>query len=149
MKGALVSAKKAAIEVIVGTRFVVKVEAEGGNEDAKTAMLCGVVTLILRSSPRAISTECKFCIAWTRAAGSDGFGSFSSFLAAAPVVKYSFPTAMAVMEVAGMNGRTRVANHSSAAATSVLMLGTWLFSTATMRSIPVLEKAWRISGLVS
>lgn len=58
INGAAVSAKNATIEVIVGTRFVAKVEAEGGNEDAKTAMLCGVVTLIFRSSARAMSTEC-------------------------------------------------------------------------------------------
>ncbi|KAJ7966987.1 hypothetical protein O6P43_016378 [Quillaja saponaria] len=126
--------------VIVGIRVAANVEAEGGNEEARMAMLCGVVTLILRSSPRANRTACKFCIAWTKAFGLSWLSS---------VVKYSLPTAMATMEVAGMKGTTREENHSSAADVSELMLATCWFSTATMRSIPVLEKASRISGLES
>ena len=102
--------------VIVGIRFKAKVEAEGGNEEARTAMLCGVVTFILRSSPRETSAACMFCMAWTNALGL----SLSS-----SVVKYSFPMQMATTEVAGMKGTTREASHSSAADTSELTLATW------------------------
>lgn len=101
---------------MVCKRFGANVEEEGGNEEARTAMLCGVETLILRSSPRAVRTACRFCMAWTKALAS----RWPSF-----VVKYSLPTAMATMEVAGMKGTMRVANHSSAADTSELILETW------------------------
>lgn len=117
-----------------------KVEVEGGNELARTAMLCGVVTLILRSSPCSSRTACKFCMARIRALGSSLSESAD---------RYSLPTAMAVMEVAGMKGARRAVNHSLAAEGLELMLVTWEFSTATMRSMAVFEKAWRISGLVS
>lgn len=117
MKGAPVSARKPIMASMVCRRFGANVEEEGGNEEARTAMLCGVETLILRSRPRAVRTDCKFCIAWTKALAS----IWSSLL----VVKYSLPTAMATTEVAGMKGATRVANHSSATDTSELMLETW------------------------
>lgn len=135
MNGAPVSARKVTMEVMVGMRVVAKVEADGGNEVANTAMLCGVVILIFRSSPRDNKTSCRFCIAWIRALGS----RLSSSEA-----KYSLPTAMVTMEVAGMKGAIRAENHSSAADFVELMLATRLFSTATMRSMPELEKACRI-----
>lgn len=135
MKGEPVSARKVTMAVIVGMRVVAKVEADGGNEVANTAMLCGVVILIFRSSPRDNKTSWRFCMAWIRALGS---------MLSSSVAKYSLPTAMATMEVEGMNGAIRAENQSSAADLVELMLATWLFSTATMRSMPELEKAWRI-----
>lgn len=126
--------------VIIGRSMAAKVEEDGGNEEARTAMLCGVVILILRCSPRESRTECRFCIALIKALGS----SLSS-----SAVKYSLPTAMATTEVAGMKGATRVVNHVSAAEGAELRLATWEFSTATVRSMPEFEKASRIWGLVS
>lgn len=134
------SAKNSTMAVMVGRSMAAKVEADGGNEVARTAMLCGVVTLILRSKPRETRTACRFCMALYRALGSS---------LSASAVRYSFPTATATTELAGMKGATRDVNHSSAAEGLELMLATWEFSTATMRSMPVLEKASRISGLVS
>lgn len=50
----------------VGRSVNAKEEDEGGNEVASTAML----TFILRSRPRCLRAECRFCMARTSAFGS-------------------------------------------------------------------------------
>lgn len=118
MNGAPVSDKNPTMDVIIGMRVVANVDEEGGKEEARIAMLCGVVILILRSNPRDNNTPCKFCMAWSSALGSKSSSPSSA-------VRYSLPTAIATTEVAGMKGEMRVENHSSAAEVEVLMLETW------------------------
>ncbi|KAL4314822.1 hypothetical protein AHAS_Ahas15G0123500 [Arachis hypogaea] len=70
----------------------------------------------------------------------------AAILVSTVVVRYSLPTVMATTVMAGRKGRMRMESQECVVEMSELMLATREFSRETMKSMAVLEKAWRIQG---
>ncbi|KAL4349330.1 hypothetical protein AHAS_Ahas10G0031200 [Arachis hypogaea] len=68
----------------------------------------------------------------------------AAILVSMVVVRYSLPMVMATTEMTDRKGRMRMESQECAVEMSELMLATRKFSRETMKSMAVLEKAWRI-----